>query len=168
MATIPVGPATVSKTISGNSPQTLVLPEAASQTFVVGEFVYLSGGYVNEIGDQPSLIAGMAAKKGKNSATAVADLVQSEFFVVNADTIFSLSKTNSSGTAAATTATDIGAEFALYRDTTNSWTTAYRPAVAGYYRCMCIGLDGRDALGTVGGRLLLVFLGNYRQLSCTS
>ena len=165
MATVTVQRARVARTISGNSPQVLTLPEAASQTFKKGEFVYLSGGYVTEIGANPALILGMADEDGHNGATA--GLYNVAVVIANMDTIFEIHKTNSSGVAVVTAVTDVGKEFAIYRDTTNSWATAYDGGGANS-RLICLDHSNFDTVGDTGGRLLVQVLGSFRQLFCTS
>jgi len=168
MATVTVGSASVTRTISGNSPQILTLPEAASQTFKKGELVYLSAGYVTEIGANPAYILGMAAEDAHNDDDAGTHNVA--VYIANNDTIFEIHKTDSSGSGAATAVTDVGREFAIYRDTTNSWVTAYiSGAGAGANaRLMCLDHSGKDTVGDTGGRLLVVVTGSFRQLFCTS
>jgi hypothetical protein len=166
MATVTRNRARVARTISGNSPQVLKLPEAASQTFKKGELVYLNGGYVTEIGANPSLILGMADEDGHNGAT---DGLYNVFVVIaNMDTIFEVHKTNSTGVGSVVTAvTDVGKEFAIYRDTTNSWFTAYDGEGANS-RLICLDHSNFDKVGDVYGRLLVQVLGANRQLFCTS
>lgn len=165
MATVTVSRARVARTISGNSPQVLKLPEAASQTFKKGEFVYLSGGYVTEIGANPSLILGMADEDGHNGASN--GLYNVFVVIANMDTIFEIHKTNSGGTGVVTAVTDVGKEFAIYRDTTNSWATAYDGEGANS-RLICLDHSNFDVVGDTGGRLLVQVLGSNRQLFCTS
>lgn len=167
MATVALGKAGVSGTISGNAPQERDYPEGTSLAVVDGELVYLSGGYATEIGANPALILGMANKTGKNTT---AGLYNIPVALANGDTIFSANKSNSSGTLVATVVTDVGKELAIYRDTTNNLFTVYlaEGASAALGRAMCIGLDKRDTVGDTGGRLLFMFKGLNRQLFCTS
>ena len=69
MATIAKQPIEAAVQGHGSNPWTLTLKEAASQTFVKGELVFISGdGYVTEIaGDTPSAIYGVAAGPAHNS-----------------------------------------------------------------------------------------------------
>jgi len=167
MATIPLGAASVAKTISGNSPQTLVYPEAASQSFKKGEFVYLVSGKVTECGDNPTLILGMAAQDAsgtENTPIAV--------YIANTDTIFELNKVSNAGgsgtggTAAATAYSDVGTFMSIYRDTTHNWVHAGSTTGAG--RLICLDLSDKDTVGDTGGRVLCMVDGKYRQLFSTS
>lgn len=164
MATIPVTKMKAPRTISGNPPQIMTFPEAASQTFVAGELVYLSGGYVTECSANPTLILGMAADPAHNSTAGAYNV---GVYVANSDTIFEISKTNSTGTAAATAVTDVGTGFGVYLDTTNSRVTAYIGAGLNN-RLMCLDHSDKDTVGDTGGRLQVQVLGNNRQLFCTS
>ena len=165
MSTVTVQRARVARTISGNSPQVLTLPEAASQTFKKGELVYLNGGYVTEIGANPSLILGMADEDAHNGASN--GLYNVAVVIANMDTIFEVHKTDSGGTAAITAVTDVGKEFAIYRDTTNSWWTAY-DAYGANSRVVCLDHSNFDIVGDTGGRLLVMVRGSNRQLFSTS
>jgi hypothetical protein len=165
MATVTVSRARVARTISGNSPQVLTLPEAASAAFKKGEMVYLSGGYVTECGANPALILGMADEDAHAGATN--GLYSCAVVIANMDTIFEIHKTNSSGSGAVTAVTDVGKEFAMYRDTSNNWVTAYDGEGANS-RFVCLDHSNFDTVGDTGGRLLVQVLGANRQLFCTS
>lgn len=164
MATVIVSRARVARTISGNSPQVLTLPEAASAQFKKGEMVYLAGGYVTECGANPALILGMADEDGHNSTVGAYNVA---VVIANMDTIFEIHKTDSSGSGAATAVTDVGKELAMYRDTSNNWVTAYDGEGANS-RFICLDHSNFDTVGDTGGRLLIQVLGANRQLFCTS
>jgi hypothetical protein len=164
MATITLTRAVLAKTESGNEPMVINYPEAASQTFVKGEFVYLASGYVTECGDNPTTILGMAMDDAHNDSSAGTHKVGVAVFSDN--TILEMNKVNASGTAQATAYSDIGAVFGIYRDTTNNIVNAV--ASPAYPRLICIGLSGSDQVGDTGGRLLLRVIGTYRQLASTS
>ena len=174
MATLTLGAATVIKTISGNSPQILVLPEGASNTGKKGELCYLSGGYVTEIGSNPNLILGMLAEDAHNDDAAGTSEIA--VYIANSDTIFEFNKVSTAagagtgGTGAATAVTDIGKAFGLYRDTTLNIThaTVAEGASASQRQLMCVDLSDKDTVGDTGGRLQCIVNGNFRQLYCTS
>ncbi len=166
MATVTVGRANAVRTISGNPPQILTLPEGASLAAKIGELVYLSGGYVTEIAANPTAILGMLATDGHNST---AGAYNCKVIIANSDTIFEVHKTDTAGSGAVTAVTDVGAEFGIYRDTTNSWFTAYASAGGnGNPRLICLDHSGKDTVGDTGGRLLVMVMGTYRQLFSTS
>lgn len=169
MATITLQRAQAVKTISGNSPQVMMYPEAASQSFKKGELVYLVGGKVTEVGDDPTIILGMAAQDASGTTdTSIA------VYLANEDTIFEFNKVSNAGgsgtggTAAATAVSDVGKTFNIYRDTTNNITHAGLYAFGGAERLMCLDLSEKDAVGDTGGRILAMVHGRYRQLFSTS
>jgi hypothetical protein len=163
MATITLTRAVVAKTESGNEPMVINYPEAASQTFVKGEFVYLSGGYVTECSSNPTAILGMAADDAHNSTAGAYNV---GVVVFSDNTILEMNKVDSSDAAAATAVTDIGKTFGLYLDTTDSQVHAVSASTSP--RLICIGLSGSDSVGDTGGRLLFRVIGTYRQLASTS
>jgi len=163
VATIVLQKIGVARTISGNSPQILTLPEAAgTQAFKDGEFVYLSGGKVTEIGANPGIILGVAAQDASGTTnTAI------KVYIANADTIFFANKTDSSGTAAVTAYGDVGSVFGIYRDTSNNISHLYADAGTNA-RCIILDHDNRDTLADTGGRVLFQVAGNFRQMFSTS
>jgi hypothetical protein len=167
MATVSLGAASVVKTISGNSPQVMVYPEAASQSFKTGELVYLVSGKVTECGNDPTMILGMAAQDASGTTnTPIA------VYIANTDTIFEFNKVSNAGgsgtggTAAATAYTDVGSFMSIYRDTTNNWVHAGSTTGAG--RLICLDLSDKNTVGDTGGRVLCMVHGSYRQLFSTS
>ena len=162
MATLSMKPITVAKTISGNSPQMVPYPEAATQTFKRGEVVYLVSGKVTEIaGDTPGQILGVAAEDASGT-TDTPILV----WVANDDTIFSASYSDDSQAATATAVTIVGLRKILDRDTTNS--RVYVSSSGTTPRVTILGLDERDPVGDAGARVLFQFLRFYSQLFSTS
>lgn len=166
MATIPLGAASVAKTISGNSPQVIVYPEAANQTFKKGQFVYLSGGYVTVCSSSSTAILGMAAEDAHNGSTNGAYNVA--VYIANSDTLFELNKVTAAGAATTTAVTDVGANFGIYVDSTNKWCHAAVGSGSTPHRLICVALSDKDEAGDAGGRLLCMVLGVYNQLFTTS
>jgi len=164
MATVTLTRAVLAKTESGNEPLVINYPEAASQTFVKGEFVYLNGGYVTECGDNPTTILGMAMDDAHNDSSAGTHKVGVAVFSDN--TILEMNKVDTSDSGLATAYSDVGKTFGIYRDTTDSQVHAVYNSTSP--RLICIGLSGSDQVGDTGGRLLLRVIGTYRQLSSTS
>lgn len=169
MATISLFAAGVARTISGNSPQVLVLPENTSLDVKAGEFVYLSGGYVTECSANPTLILGIAAhdsmyvRNGGSATTAGANNIA--VVIANADTIFRANKTTTAGAATTTSVGDVGSIKSIYMDTSNQKAHL---CDGGSPRCIVLDHDGLDAVGDTGGRLLFQVAGNFRQMFCTS
>jgi hypothetical protein len=166
-ATVVLNKATAVKTISGNPPTELYYPEAAgTQAFKQGELVVLVAGAVTEIGDDPALIAGMAAQDASGVTGTPIPII-----IANDDVLFELNKVSNSstagtgGTGVATAITDVGKEFCIYRDTTHNITHAGQGAVG---KLLCVGLSDKDVVADVGGRILCVVQGRWRQLFSTS
>lgn len=167
MATIALGIITPAKTISGNSPQTMVFPEASgTQTFKRGEFVYLASGKVTEIASNtPSQILGVAAQDA--SGTADTDIA---VWLANDDTLFEANVTDA-GSSAVTAVTDVGCHWKIYRDTTNNKTHIDKgtgDANVADCRITVVALSGKDTVGDTYGRELFMVNALYRQLARTS
>lgn len=86
MATIPNFSCHPVKTVSGNPPLMLELPEGASVTAKMGELARVLNGYVVECGDDPDDILGFFAEDGHNKAADGDEKVM--VWVANNDTIF--------------------------------------------------------------------------------
>jgi len=165
LATIAISATRAVKTISGNNPMILVLPEAASLTAVTGEGVLLSAGNVPEIGANPLDILGILAEDGHNDSVAGTSNIA--VAIANGDTIFEANLTDSGGSGSVTAVADVGRGVALNRDTTNSILNVYFGSNANI-RGRIISHSAKDDVGDTGGRVLFMFLGPYRQLDSTS
>lgn len=162
MATIGLKSIMCAKTISGNSPQLVAYPEAASQTFKRGEVVYLVGGKVTEIAsDTPGQILGVAAEDASGTVDT-----QIEVWVANDDTIFEANYSDDAQAGAATNVNIVGLRRMLDRDTTNS--RVYVSNSGTTPRVTILGLSEKDAAGDTGGRVLFQFLRQFNQLFSTS
>ena len=162
MATISMKPMMAAKTISGNSPQLVPFPEAASQTFVRGEIVYLVGGKVTEIsGDTPGQILGVAAENASGTTNT-----QILVWIANDDTIFEANYSDDAQAGTATAVSIVGLRKILDRDTTNS--RVYVSNSGTTPRVTILGLSEKDAAGDTGGRVLFQFMRQYSQLFSTS
>lgn len=159
IAVYPVG------TISGNNPEVVSLPEAASVTAVKGEPVYLSGGYVTECGDNPANILGILAEDGHNDSSAGDHDIA--VYVANADTIFCGNVYNGVADADTTLAvTDVGRGFGLHRATSASKLYVSKDATGANVRVIVRKL--LDAAGDTAGRVYFQFIQKYNQLLTTS
>lgn len=162
MATIAQQSMIVAFTISGNAPRVQSFPEAASQTFVAGEPVYLSSGYVTECGDDPSAILGIAADNAHNDSTAGKYSVG--VYIPDSDMVF---EANIYGGGNLTAITDVGRSMGIYRDTTNSKLYVDKGDTHNH-RVVVVGLSKKDAVGDTYGRVLVQFEQKYLQLGITS
>jgi len=169
MATLTLNRARVARTISGNSPMIMTFPEAASQSFKAGEFVYLVSGKVTVCDYNSALILGMAAADASGTTDKACPV-----YAANDDTIFELHKADGApgaGTAttgSATAITDVGKQFGLYRNTTLKYWWVAAGTFGGNERVVVVDLSNFDAVGDTGGRLLCIVHGRNRQLFSTS
>lgn len=108
MATITQRAARVARTISGNSPQVIYVPEGSTQSFKAGEFVALSSGKAVVCDSDATTIFGMAAI----DATGTADTMI-PVYPANADTIFEANVYHATPASAVTAITQVGSEFGL-------------------------------------------------------
>lgn len=162
MATIPLRPLSVAKTRHGNSPYTVELPEAASQTFAVGAVLTInSSGYIAEAGADPTSIVGVAAAPGQNGATA--GLYKSKIWVADDDSFFIGNLSGSS----VTDLRDVGLSFGLVKSGTKEEWYVDKTDQANR-RCIIQQLYPNDAVGDTNGRVLFTFLSVNRKLSYTS
>jgi hypothetical protein len=157
MATIPKFALGIAKTYHDGPPNVFHAPEAASQTFLLGELVYLVAGKVTECGANPNEILGVALTAA--SGTTDTDIAVG---LATADTVF-VGNINGTGvTAVAQVGARLGVTLASNKwhvDSTKTGTTA---------RVIVVGLDTRDAVGDTAGRVHFVVLGNHRQFDLTS
>lgn len=127
-------------------------PEAASQTFVQGNLVYLdAAGQLAECGADPALIAGVAAEDGSNGS---AGAKQTGYWVADMGAVF-VAKSNTT-----TAQTHCGAEYGVVL-TSDVWYVDISEVTA--KRVYIQNLDPRDAVGKSGGRYLLTFLSSTAQ-----
>jgi len=146
MATITQQRARVAYTISGNSPQVVKVPEAASQSFKAGEFVYLASGKATICADDATTIYGMAVADA--SGTTDADC---EVYVANTDTVFEANVYHSNGASAVTAITQRGVEYALQVDSEKSYVDIEDTTNKAF---TVIDLSPRDKVGDQYGRVM--------------
>jgi hypothetical protein len=143
-----ITPIEVVRTISGNSPFTLALPEAAGQTFKRGALLTLGvNGFVIEAASpNPLRILGVAAEDAHNYA--VVDSVNNliHLWVADDDTIFRANLT----TGQVSTNFDTGMAFGFIKVGDN-WTldNSLTSATHATFRAIGIINDPRHALGDV-------------------
>lgn len=156
MATISLQAAKVFGTISGNAPEVRVYPEAASQSFKAGQFVYLASGKVTVCGDDTTSILGMAV----GDASTVTD-TDCAVYIANFDTIFEMNVYHSSAGSAVTAITDVGGKKGLEVDS-NKCYYALEEATALAFQVRF--LSPRDAVGDTYGRVCVQVLSDIMQV----
>lgn len=155
MATIAIQEAEVVKTFHGGPPIVVNFPEAATQTFKRGDFVFLVAGKVTICGTDPTSILGLAL----HDASGVTDR-NVQVILSTADTVFSLNVITTTAQA------NLGLSFKITRVGTK-WqldTTSFG-ALA---RLLIVDHDKRDVLGDTQGRLLAVVISKFRQMDASS
>lgn len=166
MATIALGKASWAMSLDGGPASVLTFLEGASQSFVAGEIVMLTAGYVVECGDNPVAILGIALADAHNTT---AGLYSIPVALADHRNIFRANCCSSAGTGAATTLAMIGKGASLLRDTTNSMLQVLSTSLDGNNsRVTIMGLDKQDVLGDTAGRLLFKFKQPFSQLAMTS
>ena len=164
MATIPRQRIEPARTISGNSPQTLVLPLAASQTFKMGSPVYLVAGYVT-VASATTMLLGFALE---DATSGTAGLYRIRVALGTPDTLFQGNVGISTGQT--TAITNRGQLAILYDDTGGSghWTVNNAATTGLLGRLVIVDLHPADAVGDTGGRVLFTVRPGYYQLGYTS
>ncbi|MCD4785363.1 MAG: hypothetical protein K8T10_16210 [Candidatus Eremiobacteraeota bacterium] len=156
MATITQRAARVANTISGNSPEVKVFPEAASQSFKAGEFVYLVSGKVTVCASNGTVILGMAVADA--SGTTDEDCA---VYIANGDTVFEANIYHSTVGSAVTAITDVGVCYALlvssnkhYVDKEDTDNDAFQVR----------RISPKDIVGDTYGRVEFQVIASVRQL----
>ena len=168
MANVTLRALEVARTVSGNSPQTMSFPEAASQTFKRGALVYLdSSGRVAVATASQAAFLGVASHDA--SGTAGTDVI---VWIANDDTLF-VGNLTSAGAITATSWSDITRNYGVIA-VGNNW---HVDKAGANRRVIVLDLDRRDGLpattgapatGDVGARVHFMILGNFTQLYATS
>jgi hypothetical protein len=169
MATIPDNICLAVMTLHGGPPPILYVPEAALETFVKGEYVYINGaGYAAEItGDTPPVIYGVAAEPAHNSTPAGTNNVA--IFLARPDVLFELNMKQSGLADHVSVAGDFGHPMAIQRDTTNSKIFLNASTQAGANVRMFVHTIGRGSVvGDTNARVWASFLPNNVQFLATS
>ena len=158
-------------TFTEGEPPIFYCPEANSQSFVKGELVFMSFGYLTEIGgDTPEQIYGVAAAAGANSATAQTDGVMTPVFLALPTTVFEANMKQGSLANHTSVASDFGTTMAIQRDTSNSKTFLNASTKNGgaSVRVFVHGPGSGSVVGDVNPRALFTFLPNWVQFLGTS
>jgi len=120
MATIDLRGCDVVGTISGNSPEIREYPEAASQDFKLGDFVYLVNGKVTVCGADPSSILGIALKDATETEDSSIPVA-----LANRDTLFEANiyydANGSDESNNALAAADIGKKYGIVKSAAGKW-----------------------------------------------
>lgn len=170
MATITKDIIRQAQSLVGGTPAPYTFKEGATQTYVKGELVFLSGGYLTEIaGDTPSQLLGVAAQPGHDDAAAGTH--EGSVFLAEDSNVFSGNLLAGSLADYVIAQTDIGKYVQIQRDTTNSkvYLNVTAPNGGANVRAVVLAVDTRtSAIGDTNARVLFKFLPNFYQLGSTS
>lgn len=164
MATIPKQRIEPARTISGNSPHTLVLPLGATQTFKQGAPVYLVAGYV-VAGSGSTQILGFALEDATSGSAGTYNI---SVALAEPDTVFQGNVGD--GSSQTTAITLRGATALLYDDTGSSgyWTVDTTGVTGATNQLLIMDLHPADTVGDTNGRVLFRVLTQWYQLARTS
>lgn len=158
------------QSLVGGTPSPYTFQEGATQTYVKGEIVFLSGGYCIEIaGDTPSQLLGVAAQPAHNDAAAGTHVTS--VFLAEQNNVFTGNLLENSLVDHVLVQADIGKYVAIQRDTTNSkvYLDVSPPNGGAGTRAVILAVDTRtSAIGDTNARVLFKFLPNFYQLGATS
>jgi len=176
MTTQALKPISVVGTRSGNSPEMIEVPEAASQTFKKGEAVYMVSGYATEFtatvetdGSGAIRFLGFAAEDAHNDASAVANGVKVKVYVANDDTIFEGNIYHGTAASAITAVTDFDASI-LYplkqlASQGDGMVAVDKEDTANHIdACQIIGFKPEHAIGDIYGRVRFIVAAAARHL----
>lgn len=135
----------------------LTLKEGASETFVKGNLLLIDAdGYINECATDPTLIYGVAAEDAHNSTSDGDNEVG--VYVITPDSVWSAKSDTT------TAQTDIGLNVSAKLASSVWYVDA---GSTGNKAVNVIGFDPRDALGTSGGRYIVMFAFDSIQATAT-
>ncbi len=153
----------------GAVPTPRTYPEGATQTFVEGEVVVMSAGYLIEIAsDTPAALIGVAAEDSHNDATAGTHSVSVNF--ASEGTLFSANMKTTALASYVSLAADQGRVMGISRDTTNSVVVLNAAIVGGTSAYVFVhGVDTSDsAIGDTNARMIFEWLAGRVQFRSTS
>lgn len=156
MATIYLQAVKPVSTISGGILEIRRFPEAASQSFKKGEFVYLASGKLTVCGADPATILGIAME----DATGTTD-TKLAVAIANKDTVFEGNVYHATPASAITAITTIGTDYGIV-NANNKWYIDL--ANETNVRVLIRDLSKKDAVGDTYGRVLFQVIQDYCQL----
>jgi len=159
MATITQVPARLVKTEAGGG-VTGVFPEAVSQSFKAGQFVYLASGKVTVCADDATAILGMAAHDA--SGTTDTNVI---VYLAHPDNVFEANVYHSVPVLAVTAITQVSVNYALKVDSNKCYVDI---GDTGHNAFVVTGISERDTVGDQYGRVYFRVLDAVSQLSLGS
>lgn len=152
----------------GSSPKSFDLSEGASQTFVLGELVFIEAGYVIELAsDTPGVILGMAGADGHNDATAGTHRVS--VYTADVDNVFIGNVLGASAADHVLLQSDLGGTMAIQRVTADSRVYLDASVKGGANtRVYVWDVAPGSNVSDTNARVYFSFLDRYAQFSSTS
>lgn len=158
-------------TLHGGPVVVRTYPEAASQSFVKGEAVYLNGSgdvaeYTAAIDDGTQRFLGFAESDAHNDTVAATNNIS--VILGGAGNVFELNVT-ANGSDQVTAKTQVGAAaIPMYQDTTNSRVAYDISDTSGQIDCFrMLDLSPRDTVGDTNGRVLVTVVPAALQVAGT-
>jgi hypothetical protein len=136
--------------LDGGSIPVLSFPEAASQSFVKGDLVYLASGYLTLCGADPTAILGIALEDAHNGSAGAYQIMVS---LITAQTIVFMSVYHSTAANDKIEAVDMGTLYEIDKPVAGTWrvdktaTTATRVRIIQFV----------DDVGSLKGRVGCLF-----------
>lgn len=149
--------ARLGKMFDGSNPVVWSVPEAASQTFLEGEFVYRNAGFLTGCGADPADILGIALEAGNNGAEGANNIL-----VLVATEVTGYEIPVHSGTPASSDVedADLGVKYGIAA-VSNNWYVDKDDTSATRLRIQ----QFKDAVGTVNGTVIATILPGNREVS---
>lgn len=142
------------KMIDGTPPVLWTLPEAASQSFVAGDLVYLTGGYVTICGSDPAAILGIAMEDAHNTTAGAYNV---EVLVLTDQTMINMCV---DGSTDEIEATDRATAFGVSNAGSGIWVVDKGDTTNDRVTPLLFV----DPVGTEHGRVGVTFLASVRQV----
>jgi len=149
----------VKKMLDGSIPPVQTFYEASSQTWVVGDLVYRSSGYVTICGADPSQILGIAKAAGANGTQGT---ITTEVNIITADTLIEMQVHHTTPANAVIEAADHGKLYGIAVGTGSSagvWYVDKNETSNTRVRVV----EFVDALATANGKVLVQVLAANRE-----
>lgn len=161
MATANKQPVSVAYTLHGGPPITQLYPEAASQTFVKGEAVYLDGNgrvaeYTLAIDDGTQRFLGFAAEDGHNDSVAGNSKC---LVIIPWGVVFEGNVCTAAGADQITALTQVGNAYVLYENATLNISQIDISNSGGQISAVrIVNISPRGAAGDTNGRVLFILI----------
>jgi len=145
-------------TLTGHAHPVLNFPEAADQTFIAGDFVYLVAGHATICGADPALIMGMALEPAHNTTAGLYTIGVALALEI---TLFGLCVYHATAASALLALADLGVTKDIHPQAAGTWTVDIAVDTT---TSRFVPLKLIDPVGTQYGRFAGVICATYRQI----